>query len=189
MKKIIIAFILVLSLIVALPSCNFGNQQSNPDFDLLNDLANKEYTSYDVSIVIENLDSTITENYSVTIEGGVKTVEYKIERYSTFEILPDETVSVPSDYITTEEGTLTTEEEGHYDLPKFNFSYDSLKNEVIIGNNFKATIVSLSSFIGSYMDVTDAKVTAEYTQSTLRNIVITFVTEAGQSVTVQYTFN
>ena len=101
MKKIIIAFILVLSLIVALPSCNFGNQQSNPDFDLLNDLANKEYTSYDVSIVIENLDSTITENYSVTLEGGVKTVEYKIERYSTFEILPDETVSVPSDYITT----------------------------------------------------------------------------------------
>ena len=190
MKKIIITLILVFSLIIALPSCDISNsQQSNPDFDKLNELCAIDYSSYNVSITIEALDSKITENYSVTVEGDVKTVDYRIERYSTFEILPDGTISVPTNHITVQEGTLATEESGKYDLPSFNFSYDALESDIVIGRTLKADIISFSSFIGTYMNVKDAKVVAEYSSSTLKNIVITFVTEAGQSVTVQYEFN
>ena len=190
MKKIIITLILVFSLIIALPSCDINNsQQSNPDFDKLNELCSIDYSSYKINIVIETLDSKITEDYSVTVEDAVKTVDYRIERYSTFEILPDGTISVPTNHITVQEGRLTTEDEGKYDLPSFNFSYDSLESDIIIGNTLKADIISFSSFIGTYMNVEDAKVVAQYTSSTLRSIVITFVTESGQSVTVQYEFN
>ena len=187
MKKIIIALLVILSLVIALPSCD--KEESNPDFDLLNELCSKDYFYYSISIVTETADSKLVESYDVAIEGGVKTVDYKTERYSTFEILPDGTVSVPTDFITVNEGTLTTEEDGEYAVPSFNFSYDSLKSDVVIGNTLKAKIVSMSKFIGSYMNVTEAKVVADYTPTTLRSIEISFVTEASQTVTVTYTFN
>ena len=188
MKKIILVLLVILSLVIALPSCN-NVEETNPDFVLINELLDKGFEHYTVTIDIENTDSKITESYDVTVDGDTKTVEYKVERYSMFEIFEDGTISIPSDYITVSEGTLTTDEEGKYDIPDFDFSYDSLESERVIGKILKANIISMSSFAGSYVKAIDAKVAVEFTSNAVNNIVITFTTGEGQSVTVTYTFN
>ena len=187
MKKIILILFVIFSLVIALPSC--GNEiESHPEFDWLNSLCNRNYDSYTIDIVIESPNGDkIEELYDIDITDGVKNVSYKIERISTFETQNGEIV-IPSDYINITEGSFITDNEGEYDLPSFNFSYDSLKSDVIIGTTLKAKIVSLYEFIGVHMDVTDAKVTAEYTATSVNSVSISFVAESGNTITVTYIF-
>lgn len=188
MKKIILALIIIFSLVIALPSCD-SNKNSNPEFDLLNDLCNKDFSSYsiDISVESETGDKT-TEHYNVSVADGIKTVEYRIERLSTFELENGE-LQIPSNRITVTEGSLTTDKKGEYEIPKFNFSYDALSSDMIIGRTFKAKIVSIEKFAGITTDIEEATVKVEYSTSSVSTVTITYNTDAGNTVTIQYTFN
>ena len=187
MKKIILILFVIFSLVIALPSCGNENE-SHPEFDWLNSLCNRNYDSYTIDIVIESSNGDkIEELYDIDITDGVKNVSYKIERISTFETQDGEIV-IPSDYINVTEGSFTTDNENEYALPSFDFSYNSLQSDIIIANTLRAKIISLDKFIGIDMNATDAKVVAEYTAISVKNVAISFVTESGNTITVTYIF-
>lgn len=189
MKKIILALFVIFSLVIALPSCNFGVDDSNPDFDLLNDLCNKDFSSYTIKVAIEYANGgALNEQYDVTVVEGVKNVNYKVERFSGFDTNGD-SISVPGNYVTTTEGTLTSSEADEYALPEFNFSYKTLGSDMVVGRTLKANIVSLKGFAGIDMSISNGSVKVEYTSSAVNNVAITFDTDSGNTVTVTYIFN
>ncbi len=187
MKRIILVFLVIFSLVIALPSCEFETETPNSEFEWLNTLCNRNYSSYTIDVTVESENGeTINEHYDVEIIDGVKYVTYKVERLSGFEINGGE-IALPGEYIKVTEGSFTTEDD-QYALPTFNFSYKCLKSDVVVANTLKAKITSLSQFMGVDMDVTDAKVLATYSSSSVESVAISYVTESGNTVTVTYTY-
>ena len=187
MKKIILILLVIFSLVIALPSCD-NEIESHPEFDWLNSLCNRNYSSYTINIVTKSPNGDkIEELYDIDITDGVKNVAYKVERFSTFDTQNGQIV-IPGDYINVTEGSFTTDNESEYALPSFDFSYNSLQSDIIIANTLRAKIISLDKFIGIDMNATDAKVVAEYTAISVKNVAISFVTESGNTVTVTYIF-
>ena len=187
MNKIYIALFLIFALLICLPACE-QKIEENPEFEILESLCNNDYSSYSISIVIESSKGTLTENYAVAVNEGDYTVNYRVERFSEFTANQDG-ISVPNNYITVNEGTLTGEEAASYKLPTFKFSYSCLESEKIIGRTFKANITSLEKFMGKALDEQEASVVVEYTASSVKTIEITYTTQNNTSVQITYTFN
>ena len=103
--------------------------------------------------------------------------------------------SVISGYASIENGVVV-EIDGNNDVAipsyevlrgAFNFDESNLKNVILGENSFEADIVSPMRFYGTYIAIDDLKVKVEYTQSSLKQLII-FYNTANAAVKTVYSF-
>ena len=192
MKKIIIALILVMALIVCLPSCDSSNKY-NEDLNTLNSLASIGAKSYTINIKVNSPEGeSITEIYTVKYTNDTRIVSYKTEKLNGF-IIDGENISAPNEYITVAEGTLDATESANakYAFPSFNFTKKAISvNKVSNHGTYRtmqAKINSLHEFTGGSLEGSDASLTVKYDNYQITSIVISYVTSSGNTTTITYT--
>ena len=210
MKKIILSFILVFTLLMTLVACSGsggGTASSRPEgtkepsvvdtlYDRLNDLAEASYSMVELHITTQSGDVELKGAYVLTPDQ----VTYSVEQLN---LLPSEGTldgGSPS-YKITLEGTATIENGKitHFDgdaveLPShvelsgaFHFQENYFKNVQMKDGEFTAEVVSVSAFLGTNQELSDVKLAVKYNDSAFERIVITYKTE-NASVTTEYVF-
>ena len=166
-------------------------------YDLLDDLADQNYSNIKIDIVVTTGFAELYSNYVLTQSNVV----YSIERLN---ILPSEgnITDLPSNYKTTVTGCALIENgqeielDGNkdVDLPSydelkgnFNFDESNFKNAVVGTNSLEADVVSPSQFYGADVDMSNLKVKVEYTDTSLTKITISYST-TNASVQTVYVF-
>lgn len=188
MKKIIIAFVLIFSIVLCLSSCDEPAQTDNEaEMNNLNAMAAIDYSVYSIEINVKStFGNEVTEKYSVIDVNDSKTVRYHIERLNSFAVNGD-TVTVPDEYKTVSSGTLDASESNNtkYALPTFNFSSETISVNTIYDEDgvrvLEGSIISPVGFIGSDINGTNIQVSVQFTEKYLKKIVITY--ENGDSFT------
>ena len=217
MKKIIILLITVAMLLMCMTACS-GSKDPEPTptptptptppddpnppvtqtvYDLLDDLADQDYSNIKIDITVTTGFAELYSNYVLTQSNVV----YSIEKLN---LLPSDgnITDLPSNYKTTVTGYALIENgqvvelDGDKDvtLPsydelkgKFNFDESNFKNAVVGNNSFEADVVSPSQFYGANVDMSNLKVKVEYTESSLTKITISYNT-TNASVQTVYVF-
>ena len=215
MKKIIILLITVAMLLMCMTACSgFFNSEPTPTptptppddpnppitqtvYDLLNDLADQDYSNIKIDIVATTGFAELYSNYVLTQSNVV----YSIERLNS---LPSDgnITDLPSNYKTTVTGYALIENgqvielDGNkdvalpsYDELKGNFNFDesNFKNAVVGTNSLEGDVVSPSQFYGADVDMSNLKVKVEYTDTSLTKITISYST-TNASVQTVYVF-
>ena len=195
MKRILIALFLILSIVICLPACDLFNTElpieENPDFAAFNAMFDKTFDNYTIIVTTTSANNDVLNNkYVVTTENGVRSVAYVIETLNSFVIEGDKIIA-PDSYKTVSAGTYdaTTSASEKFNVPKFNFSYRCIANDIITPATFKADIFSLSGFMGLEESVTDAEFRLNYSKENVELIETTYVTENGSTVVISYVFN
>lgn len=190
MKRIIIALILVVSTLLCLSSCD------KTDIDIareqLDTLAQKEYNHYTIEMTVDSPNGyKITEKYTVKIENGARTVDYRTEKINSFTINGD-SISIPEEYMTVTEGTLVNEEvlPTDFSVPKFDFLNDTLRNCLVEdgGTRLTATILSTNNFMGKDLTADNANLEVSYSADTLNYVIVSYTSSSGNSITLKYIF-
>jgi hypothetical protein len=188
MKRIIIALLLVLTLVICLPSCN---QTGKNPLDTVNTLAQNASGNYTIEIQIASLNGDkVTERYTVTEVDGTRSVSYRIEKINSF-VIDGENITVPDDYMTVNEGVYSVEESAssEFDLPSFNFTTAALSSVITEEGKISASLSSTEDFMGAKLVGTGFTVSVNYTETAITSIVISYVTSFNNNVTVTYTLN
>ena len=214
MKKIIILLITVAMLLMCMTAC-FGSKNPEPTptptppddpnppvtqtvYDLLDDLADQDYSNIKIDIVVTTVFAELYSNYVLTQSNVV----YSIERLN---LLPSDgnITDLPSNYKTTVTGYAlikngqVIELDGNkdvalpsYDELKGNFNFDesNFKNAVVGTNSLEGDVVSPSRFYGADVDMSGLKVKVEYTETSLTKITISYST-TNASVQTVYVFS
>lgn len=201
MKKIIILLITVSMLLMCMTACS-GSKDPEPTptppvddtnptvtqtvYDLLDDLADKNYSNIEIDIVTSTGFAQLCSNYVLTQSNVV----YSIEKLN---LLPSDgnINDLPSNYKITITGSALIENgqvmelDGDkdvtlpsYDELKGNFHFDesNFKNAVVGNDSFEADVVSPSQFYGADVDMKNLKVKVEYTGTSLTKITISYST-------------
>ena len=213
MKKIIILLITVAMLLMCMTACS-GSKNPEPTptptppddqnplvtptiCDLLNDLADQDYSNIKIDIVVTTGFAELYSNYVLTRSNVV----YSIERLN---LLPSDgnVTDLSSNYKTTVTGYALIENgqvielDGNkdVDLPSydelkgnFNFDESNFKNAVVGTNSLEADVVSPSQFYGADVDMSNLKVKVEYTETSLTKITISYST-TNATVRTVYVF-
>ena len=217
MKKIIILLITVAMLLMCITACS-GLKDPEPTptptptptppddpnppvtqtvYDLLDDLADQDYSNIKIDIVVTTGFAELYSNYVLTQSNMV----YSIERLN---LLPSDgnITDLPSNYKTTVTGYALIENDQvieldgnkdvalpSYDELKGNFNFDesNFKNAVVGTNSLEADVVSPSQFYGADVDMSNLKVKVEYTETSLTKITISYST-TNASVQTVYVF-
>lgn len=206
MKKIIIVLIALSMLLMGMTACSGSkDSESTPTpptrptvYDLLDDLAEKDYSNIEIDIVTITGFAQLYANYVLTTDN----MTYSIERLNLFP--SDKNVSeLPSNYKTTVTGYAlikngqVIELDGSKDVTipsydelhgNFNFDESNFKNAVLGTNSFEADVVSPSQFYGADVDMSNLKVKVEYTETSLTTITISYSTTNATVQTV-YVFS
>ena len=189
MKRIIIAIILLISLVICLPSCN--GVKENPEFAKFNEMFDTTFENYKITISTSSKNGmSVTNEYVVTTLNGQRQVSYKTETLNQF-IVNGNSIEIPESYVTVEQGTYdaTTSASSSFDVPKFNFSYKCIKSDIMISNTFSADITSLNDFMGLDVNSTDAEFTVLYSEKSPESIEISYVTDEDVTIVILYSFN
>ena len=199
MKKIII-YLLIISTLVCLPSCNLlnGNKtvEENPEFAKLNALFESNFENYTITVDTTSPDGhELNDKYVVTTVNGKTSVTYKAETLNSF-VIEGNIVSVPNGYKNVQEGTCDATELNvilnksiNINVPKFQFSYKHIDNDMIIPGRIVAKVKSLNGFMGLNIKVKEAKFALQYTTDVPVSMQLTYVTMNGNTVVITYTFN
>ena len=211
MKKTMVLLISLIILLISMTACSgfFDSEptsslpeDSSPSAiqtacDLLDDLADLEYSNIKIDIVVTIGFAELYSKYVLT----QSTVIYSIERLNLWPTdgnitdLPSNYKMAVTGYALIKNGQVI-ELDGNNDvtLPsydelkgKFHFEESNFKNIVVGLNAFEAEVVSPSKFYGTDVVVNDLKVKVEYTQNALTNILISYTT-ANSTVQTMYTF-
>ena len=210
MKKIIILLITVAMLLMCMTACSgFFNPEPTPTptppddsnplvtqnvYDLLNDLADRDYSNIKIDITVTTGFAKLYSNYVLTQSNVV----YSIERLN---LLPSDgnITDLSSNYKMTVTGYALIENgqvielDGNkdVDLPSydelkgnFNFDESNFKNAVVGTNSLQADVVSPSQFYGADVDMSNLKVKVEYTETALTKITISYNTTNASVQTV-----
>ena len=187
MKKIFIVITLLLSLTMCLQACN---GKENPEFTKFNEMFEGSFENYKITISSTSTNGNTTNNeYMVTTLNGERRVSYKIETLNKFDVSGN-TIEIPESYKTFEQGTYNQElsASSSFDIPKFDFSNEFLKNYGISTTGFNAQITSLKDFMGLDVNTTNAKFKLDYSGNYPNSIEISYVTDEQVTVVLTYTF-
>ena len=212
MKKIIILLITVAMLLMCVTACS-GSKNPEPTptptptppddpkppaaqtvYDLLDDLAEEDYSKIKIDILVKNGFVELYSNYVLTQNNVV----YSIEELN---LLPSDgsITDLPSNYKNTVTGYALIENgkivelDGNKDITlpsydelkgNFNFVESNFKNAVVGENSFEADVVIPSQFYGADVDMTNLKLKVEYTKTSLTKVSISYSTTKATVQTV-----
>lgn len=165
-------------------------------YDILNRLTKEKYQKVKLSITTVTGDITLKANYVLT----ASLVEYSIEQLNKLPIdgnfagmSPDHKVTLTGT-ATIENGKVTKLDGADVTLPSydelkgsFNFSEDNLTSVTTQSGKLTASVKSPSKLLGTEKNLTDMKITVEYSASALKKITLTYKT-SDSTVTTVYEF-
>ncbi len=197
MKRILIALILFISVLISFTACNTGgNTPSETVFDKLNKLAKEEYGSVEISVTTVTGDVSLSSKYIVTNER----IEYIVEKMNSIDIggasaLPDEHRSTLSGVAEIKDGKVVKIHGDEVTLPShdeiagaFCFDEDNFKDVSLTDGKLSAKIVSLQDFISSEAtDIDDAAVVVYYNDNAIMRVDLMYSTSLSM-VNIQYLF-
>ena len=161
--------------------------------ELLSSLAGKSYARVELTVITRTGFAELSAVYTLT----QNTVSYSVEQ-----LLPIPTDgSLPSGYKTTlsgsarvENGTLVELDGSSVTLPTydeltsgFHFEESNLENVVSQNGLLTADVCSPSAFYGRTVDLTDLKISVEYSETALLKMVLSY-RSASADVTTTYAF-
>ena len=222
MKKLLIIFAALSMLLMCMTACS-GSEDPEPTpdpkpnpapggsdssdssdssdtesvYDLLDELANEDYSRVDIDVEVETGFAKLYSNYTLTRSSVI----YNIEKLNllppdgNIANLPENAKTTVSGYALIENGRVVElDGDSDIELPSYselrgNFSFDehNFTNAYTGDGYFEADVISPTSFYGTYVDMSDLKVEVEYTNSALMEIVITYRTQNATVRTV-YSF-
>ncbi len=191
MKRTIIALILAFTILLCLPACTPSAGQDI--YAQLNGFKNTA-SKYTISICVTSPSGNrVNETYSVTVAGTAQTVDYRIEEINTITVDGDN-ITVPESYVTVTEGTLhaTADSQSPYSIPAFQFSDTTLKNFKADSSgyprSFSADVVNAKDFMGRELNGNDIKISGSFREGSFTEVIISYKTADGNTVTVTYSF-
>lgn len=190
MKRILLVFALILSLVICLPACG-DKIEENPEFARFNEMFQASFDNYIITVSSTSASGYQLNNlYMITTVDGVRSVSYTVETLNEFNVEGD-LIEIPESYKSVEQGTYDAEisASSTFDVPHFNFSYKCIKSDAITPKTFSADITSLAGFMGTSINATEAKFIVFYSDDVPSSIAISYVTEDDVTVLITYTFN
>lgn len=187
MKRIISILAILSIALLCFASCN-GNTTKDPTLIMLNEMVTEADNNYTLNVTIESANGATTHHtYVVTETNGVMSVHQKIETLNKF-TSNNGSISAPSSYSAVEEKDLKPSEiiKGNYELPKFGFYDNSIGDYFGIGTKIEGNVKSLKALMGLDIQATDAKVKVAYSYTAISSITVTYVSESGSNVTLEY---
>ena len=201
-KRIILLFVLLTFVLVCLTACN--NPSAN-DYQKINELLKKDYSKVTVVVSTKTDVATLIGNFTLTFDNGATNVDYKFDKLNTFETDTDGNIgNADGNFIVSVEGSavvregLIVEGDAAVDLPldQLNISGLSFKqaffrNATLKNAKFEADVTSPQKFTGNDALVcTDMHVVVvrNTNSDTLTSIEITYTSENGAAVKINYVF-
>ena len=187
MKRIISILAILFVALLCFASCD-GKTTKDPTLIELNDLMALEDNNYTLNVTVESANGAATHHtYVVKETNGVMSVHQKIETLNKFTV-ENGSASTPSSYSTVEQKDLKPYEimNGNYELPEFGFYDNSIGDYFGIGTKIEGDIKSLKAFMGLDIKASDAKVKVVYNYVAISSITVTYVSESGSHVTLEY---
>ena len=200
MKKSIISLVLLLSILSSITACGPKTPpEPNPPaptvYEVLEELADKEYTSVKLGIVTVTGGIRLAADYVLTKNSVLYSVE-QIRKLPT----DGDIIDLPTEYKTTLTGTAAVnggnvvldgtdvtlpsyeELKGNFDFSEANFT-----NAVAENGSLKADVVSPAAFCDAGGGIHNMKVAISYSETAFNKITITYQT-ADSEVTATYEF-
>lgn len=187
MKRIISILAILSIALLCFASCD-GNTTKDPTLIMLNELMAETDNNYTLNVTVESANGATTHHtYVVTETNGVMSVHQKIETLNKF-TSNNGSISAPSSYSTVEEKDLKPSEiiYGNYELPEFGFYDNSIGDYFGTNTKIEGDVKSLKAFMGLDIKASDATVKVVYNYVTISSITVTYVSESGSNVTLEY---
>ena len=191
MKRILLAIVLILSLVICLPSCGEKEIPENPEFARFNEMFQASFENYVITVCSTSASGyQLNNEYIITTADGVRSVAYTVETLNEI-VVDGDLMEIPESFKNIEQGIYDAEisASSSFDVPKFNFSYKCIKSDIITPQSFSAQITSLAGFMGSDINATNAEFSISYSDNVPSSIEISYVTEENVTVIITYSFN
>lgn len=201
MKKIILSFVLIFSLLMSFSACKNGGSKDDktPEetvYSVLDRLAKNDYSEIELTTTVKNGDIELTAKYVLTDTS----VTYVVEQMS---MLPVDGVLdnvsatdkiVLSGTATVKDGTVLTLDGASVNMPEydelkgaFNFKEDYFSNVKEDSGKFSADVISPADFLGTTKVLANLKVEVEYNSNAITKLTLVYKT-ANSTVTTVYLF-
>lgn len=201
MKKIILSFVLIFSLLMSFAACNSGGSKDDPTpeetvYNTLDRLAKNNYSEIKITTSVKTGDIELTANYILTDTN----VTYSVEQMS---MLPTDGVLdnvsaadkiVLSGTATVKDGAVLTLDGASVNLPAydelkgaFNFKEDYFSNVKEEGGKFSADVSAPADFLGTAKLLSNLKIEVEYNSNAITKLTLVYTT-ANSAVTTVYLF-
>lgn len=191
-------FISIALLLIAVVLCGCTNQMT---LEVVNAMANVEYSRVELTVETTLDGQKLTSNYKTSKNGEVSTVNYSIEKLSSFGVDEYGNYVIPEDYKTTLTGSFTVENgktEGDVvtdlDLSLVSaygllFAENTLSDVQFNGNVMTATVSDPAAFVGRTDFVaTDMKLSVTVTELTFSAMTVSYTAFDGAIVKLNYLF-
>ena len=202
-KKIMLLFALLLVALLAFTACSNG--PSVADLQSINDMLKANYSS--IKVVINTSTSTADLNgvFTLTFDGNDTKINYQFDRLNTFDIDGSGNVSdAQGGYIVSEEGEVVVRDgkiidgDTSVDLPLdqltiggFSFKQAFFSNVNTKDAQFEADVVNPQNFTGNSSLVCSnmhVVVVRNTSAKVITSILLTYTSESGASVKINYLF-
>lgn len=194
MKKKLLSILCVIATVISLCACVEQNATEDALLKELDSYAAESYEKYTIKIESANRNGgKVTEYHSVTVVDGIRNVNSRFEKINPFTI-DGGSITAPEEYMTVSETTLTVNEgeSTAFGLPGFRFDRDALSNIKWDTESYPyvltADVTSTAAFMQNSIDGSNFKLEVEYVTGALYSLQIRYKSDAGNSVTVTYTF-
>lgn len=206
MKRIISIITLIALVCLAFTACG-GDTTTTPEDNtvygkLTRSMASRDFDTLSITVITTAKDGTVLESEYVysTVDEGLR-IEYSAQKIEQFDISDGECVA-PSDMISTVEGTvvvsegkiiLMTGQDAPVDLsgadyPEFKFKESFFSDVESMDGEFSASVLSPTAFVGFPLTCSAMTVHIYYNVFRITDILLTYTTAEGTSVSVNYEY-
>ncbi len=195
MKKLITILLLLL---VAFTTVACEPDATN-DFDMLNELAQKNYVGTELTVSTTLGDDTLQSRFVASVVDGATVVNYTVQRLNTFDVdngvAPTERISTVEGSYTVKDGSVIVGEapvEGDLStlaVSGLHFSAQSLSDVQWSDNKMTARVADIVAFVGNTLSGANAMtVEVSFTEQEITSLVLQYTAASGAQVILGYTF-
>ena len=203
MKRIISLILIILAVVFAFASCGGAQTQNKATvYEILNKIFTKDNSFVNIQVETVTSGKSLASMYTVAKETSGEKITYSIEKLSTFEEVNGEYI-VPESYKITLNGEVlvlngnVVEQSGDIadldftktEIPNFKFNEGYFSNVQDNAGKFTADVINPSGFISTSISCSDMSVSVVYNESMISEIVLSYTSVEGSSVTIKYLFN
>ncbi len=201
MKKAILFGIAVLACVLTIAGCDTEDSVTT-DYDKLNELADKEYSSITLNVSTAVNGVTLAGEYVSTATDDGYQITYTYDQMAVFGedegdiVIPDSYKQTLSGTAVISNGVVTSQSGDEVDLTigqltASGLSFDSKNfNEAnTASGKFTAKVTEIDAFLGQSVSASDMTVAVSYSETALSSLTIEYRSKNGAAVTMTYIFN
>lgn len=203
MKRIISISVIILIMIFTFASC--GESSKNEDttiYETLNKIFTKDNSLVNIKVETITNGKKLASVYIISEEANGKRITYSIERLNSFEEINGEYI-IPDSYKTTLKGEAfasngkIVEQSGDVadldftkiEIPSFKFNEGYFSNVQDNAGKFTADVTNPSGFTNASISCNEMSVSVAYSETTISEILLNYISAEGSNVIIKYSFD